>query len=121
MASLLDASGIARGGAFLFQPRGTEAQLAAEGDAALAPDRLPTAVRARIGDATVNVLPWETAIIQSERLRWAPLPVFQSYSAYTPLLDALNRDALVARGAAFVLYDYISVDHRYPFGEAPAA
>ena len=121
MGSLFDASRIARGAAFLFQPRGTEAELVAQGDAALARDRLPKAVRARIADATVNVLPWETAIIQSERLHWAPLPVFQSYSAYTPHLDALNRDALATRGAAFVLYDYISVDHRYPFGEAPAA
>ena len=121
MGSLFDPSRIAHGAAFLLHPRSTEAELAAEGDVALAPDRLPKAVRARIGDATVNVLPWETAIIQSERLRWAPLPVFQSYSAYTPLLDGLNRDALVTRGAAFVLYDYVSVDHRYPFGEAPAA
>ncbi|HEV2740942.1 MAG TPA: hypothetical protein VGU66_20460 [Candidatus Elarobacter sp.] len=111
---------IARGAAYLLQPRSTEAELAAEGDAALAPDRLPKAVRDRIGDASVNVLPWEMAIVQAERLRWAPLPVFQSYSAYTPLLDGLNRDALVTRGAAFVLYDYISVDRRYPFGEAPA-
>jgi hypothetical protein len=111
---------VARGAQFLLHPRDTTAALAAQGDAALAADRLPQAVRDRIGSATVDVLPWETAIVQADALRWAPLPVFQSYSAYTPLLDHLNRDALAAHGAAYELYDYISIDQRYPFGEAPA-
>ena len=111
---------VARGAAFLMQPRRVAAELAAQSDASLAADRLPKAIRDRIGTATVDVLPWETAIVRAGALHWAPLPVFQAYSAYTPALDALNRDALVARGAAYTLYDYISIDHRYPFGDAPA-
>ncbi len=111
---------VAQGAAFLLHPRDTTAALAAAGDAALAPDRLPRAVRDRIGTATVSVMPWEIAIVRAGALRWAPLPVFQSYSAYTPLLDRINRDALVSHGADYALYDYISIDQRYPFGDAPA-
>lgn len=47
---------------------------------------------------TVAVEPWETAAAWAYRLEWAPLPVFQSYSAYTPELDQLNSAAL--EGAA---------------------
>jgi hypothetical protein len=111
---------IARGAAFLLHPRRVAAELAAQSDASLTADRLPKAIRDRIGTASVNVLPWETAIVRAAGLRWAPLPVFQAYSAYTPALDALNRDALVTRGADYTLYDYISIDQRYPFGDAPA-
>ena len=112
---------VEQGAAFLLHPREVETMLAAQSDAALASDDLPRAVRDRIGTATVDVLPWETAIVRAGALHWAPLPVFQSYSAYTPALDALNRDALVAHGADYTLFSYISIDGRYPFGDAPAA
>jgi hypothetical protein len=108
------------GGAYLLDPRGTATRLAAGLDAALAPDRLPRDIAARIGSATVDVWPWETAIVRAGGLHWAPLPVFQAYSAYTPLLDRLNRDALVGHGAAYYLYRYLAVDGRFPLGEAPA-
>ncbi len=111
---------IARGAAFVVHPRDVTAALAAQSDAALARDRLPQAVRDRIGTAAFDVLPWEVGIVRADGLRWAPLPVFQAYSAYTPLLDHINRDALVAHGADYALYDYISIDQRYPFGDAPA-
>ena len=111
---------IVHGGAYLLDPRGTATRLAAGLDAALAPDRLPRDVAARIGSATVDVLPWETAIVRASGLHWAPLPVFQAYSAYTPLLDGLNRDALAEHGAAYYLYRYLAIDGRFPFGEAPA-
>ena len=81
---------------------------------------LPPGVVARIGSATFDVLPWETAIVRANRLRWDPLPVFQAYSAYTPSLDRLNRDVLVAHGAEYALYRYISIDGRFPFGDQPA-
>jgi hypothetical protein len=111
---------IASGAAFLLQPRRTLAELAAGRAAALAPDRLPRAVRERIGSASVDVLPWETAIVAADDLTWDPLPVFQSYSAYTPALDGLNRDALAAHGAAYELVRYLAIDQRFVFGEAPA-
>jgi hypothetical protein len=118
--AFFDPARIAHGAAYLVHPRVTEARVAAADDAALAPDRLPPDVVARIGTATVDVIPWETAIVRAGGLRWAPLPVFQSYVAYTPSLDRLNRDALVAHGAEYELYRYLSIDFRFPFGDAPA-
>jgi hypothetical protein len=118
--AFFDAARIRHGAAFLLHPRLTAAGAAAALDAALTPDRLPPNVVARIGTASFNVLPWETAIVRAERLRWAPLPVFQSYSAYTSSLDRLNRDALIARGAEYELFRYISIDDRFPFADQPA-
>jgi hypothetical protein len=117
---LFDARRVVAGLAFLTDPVGTEAPAGAAASAALAPDRLPADVSAEIGRSSVDVLPWETAIVAANGFRWAPLPVFQTYSAYTPALDGLDRDALVARGAAHVLYRYVAIDERAPFGDAPA-
>ena len=74
----------------------------------------------RIGTAAVDVLPVETALVKANGVRWSPLPVFQAYCAYTPALDALNRDELVRAGAPFVLYRYEAIDGRLPFGDMPA-
>ncbi len=43
---------------------------------------------------SVAVEPWEAGVAWAYELEWAPLPVFQSYSAYTPGLDDLNADAV---------------------------
>ena len=118
--AFFDTARIAHGAAYLLHPRVTAAREVAAADAALAPDRLPPGVVARIGTATVDVLPWETSIVRVNALRWAPLPVFQSYAAYTPSLDRLNRDALVTHGAEYELYRYLSIDGRFPFSDAPA-
>jgi hypothetical protein len=105
---------------FLGDPVGMVAPARAAVGAALAPDRLPADVSAELRRSAVDVLPWETAIVAANGLRWAPLPVFQTYSAYTPALDGLDRDALAARGAEHVLYRYVAIDDRAPFGDAPA-
>ena len=36
---------------------------------------------------TVHVAPYQTSVVWAYRLKWSPLPVFQSYSAYTTALD----------------------------------
>lgn len=53
-----------------------------------------------IGPRTVAVLPWEIQAAWAYRLNWKPLPIFQSYSAYTPSLDRRNADALNDSGRA---------------------
>ncbi|HTW83818.1 MAG TPA: hypothetical protein VMD91_07115 [Candidatus Sulfotelmatobacter sp.] len=105
---------------FLVSPRQVTAENAAQEPTMLADDDLPPAFRARLGNGTVDVLPVETAIVAANDLHWDPLPVFQSYSAYTPYLDELNRTALDEHGADTILYQYIAIDGRLPFGEAPA-
>jgi hypothetical protein len=118
---MFDAARITHGARFLLDPRTTEARLAAVSDAALVSDRLPPRLLARIDGSTVDALPTETALVKANGLRWAPLPVFQSYVAYTPALDALNREALARTGATYILYRYEAIDQRLPFGEMPAA
>jgi hypothetical protein len=57
--------------------------------------RLDSASLAAIGDATVTIDPlYMSAAFAYPELHWKPLPVFQSYSAYTPALDQLNADLL---------------------------
>jgi hypothetical protein len=48
---------------------------------------------------TVHVGPYETAVAWAYRLDWRPLPVFQSYTAYTTGLDQMNANALSSPGA----------------------
>jgi hypothetical protein len=43
---------------------------------------------------TVHVAPYATAVAWAYRLDWRPLPVFQSYGAYTTALDQADADAL---------------------------
>jgi hypothetical protein len=53
------------------------------------------ATLAAIGGHTVHLDPYQTSVAFAyPELRWAPLPVFQSYSAYTPPLDRINADLL---------------------------
>ncbi|HEY2052567.1 MAG TPA: hypothetical protein VGH14_01380 [Solirubrobacterales bacterium] len=56
---------------------------------ALAPQGL-----AALEGHTVAVEPWEVGAAWAYELDWDPLPVFQSYSAYTPQLDRLNAEAV---------------------------
>jgi hypothetical protein len=46
-----------------------------------------------IGSHPVAVDPWDNALPVAYQMRWAPMPVFQSYVAYTPFLDDLNAEA----------------------------
>ena len=76
-----------------------------------------------IGAHDVHIDPWDTAIVRAYGLEWDPLPVFQSYSAYTEDLDERNADELrdpdgparVMRAASLAL------DGRNPAWESPAA
>lgn len=55
---------------------------------------LPPEILALLTGHTVSVEPWETSIVYAYRLLWKPLPVFQSYVAYTRTLDERNAEAL---------------------------
>lgn len=79
----------------------------------------PTLVKA-IGGHSVNVVPWDTALIAGYHLTWVPSPVLQSYSVYTPYLDQLNAKQLRNNGASRILYSYEAIDGRYPLFDEPA-
>jgi hypothetical protein len=70
----------------------------------------------------VHADPWDIAAVWVYGLRWEPLPVFQTYSAYTPFLDDHNRDRLAASPRLAVLHHQdTSVDQRVPAWESPDA
>jgi hypothetical protein len=76
---------------------------------------------AYIGNRSVDVLPWDTALCWAYGLNWSPRPVFQSYSAFTPELVAINgRHFTGSDGPQIVLYDFESIDYRYPLFDEPA-
>lgn len=56
---------------------------------------LPADVVEAIGDGGLHIDPWEAGVAQAYAdLSWEPLPIFQSYFAYTAVLDELNADRL---------------------------
>ena len=55
-----------------------------------------------VGSGTVHIDPTETSAVWAYDLQWRPVPVFQTYAAYTPTLDDLNGESLTA-GPQFVL------------------
>ena len=72
-------------------------------------------VRERAGREGVDVFFYGTSIALVNDLAWRPRPVFQSYSAYTPRLAALNARFLAGeRAPRFVLLRMETSDERLP-------
>jgi hypothetical protein len=61
--------------------------------------QLSEPMRAAVAGAPVTIDPWETTLAWAYDLNWRPAPVFQSYVAYTAMLDTLNATALATAGA----------------------
>jgi hypothetical protein len=76
-----------------------------------------------IGRRTVHVEPIDTGLVWAQGLRWRPLPVFQSYSAYTAGLDERNAEAVRdPDGPEVILREAIGTfDNRNPAFESPEA
>jgi hypothetical protein len=55
---------------------------------------LPPAILASVEGHRVHVDPHDVAIAWAYDLDWAPMPVFQPYTAYTPSLDRRNAERL---------------------------
>ncbi len=56
----------------------------------IAVNRLPEEIRNRIGNATVDIYPYDYTILAANKLNWKARPVIQSYAAYTSWLDKKN-------------------------------
>ena len=80
----------------------------------------PSVLKA-IKGKTVHIDPQDANVAWAYRLNWNPVPIFQEYSAYTPLLDAINAKALTAKtGPQTVLRASLTgVDNRNPMWESP--
>ncbi|WP_373121628.1 hypothetical protein [Mycobacterium marinum] len=77
-----------------------------------------------IGSSTVHIDPYEISAAWAYDLSWQPTPVFQTYQALTPMLDALNGQSL-STGPQFVLSRLsaaspaIGIDGRLAVQESP--
>ncbi|HEV2811813.1 MAG TPA: hypothetical protein VGW10_01070 [Solirubrobacteraceae bacterium] len=84
---------------------------------------LDPATLALLDGQTVHVEPYEAAVAWAYDLDWKPLPVFQSYQAYTARLDRINADTLARPSAPsrVLLAPGVGADPRVPGWESPAA
>jgi hypothetical protein len=72
-------------------------------------------VQSEVGEKTIDVFGYEQGVALLNGLNYTPRPIFQSYSAYTPSLIALNTAFYSSASApAYVLFKYQSIDNRYP-------
>ncbi len=108
------------GAKYLLDPIGTTTAQLPSSSAALAADRLDDVALHSVDGASVDVIGAETAIVPASGLRWQPLPVFQSYTAYTPRLDDIDREALATRGADIEMFRWEDIDGRYPLSAEPS-
>lgn len=78
-------------------------------------------VLAAIGDRRVQIDPFDTGVVWAYELAWGPVPVFQTYAAFTPALDQLNADALTDGGAPerILRARHGSIDDRFVAWESP--
>ena len=85
--------------------------------------KITSAIRKELLQGSVHIEPSETSVVLGiPEMQWNPLPIPQSYSAYTPWLDQKNADALSSEsGPEQVLYESGSIDGRVSRFESPAA
>lgn len=78
-------------------------------------------ILAALEDRRVHVDPWEISAAWAYQLDWTPVPIFQSYSAYTRELDAVNAEVLASDDGpeAVLRAELVSIDYRNPVWESP--
>ena len=107
----------------LAGPDRTASAIAAARAARIGYEQLDARFVRAVGRRTVHVEPIDAGAAWAHNLRWHPLPVFQSYSAYTQALD--ERNAATARdpdGPETILREAtITFDNRNPAFESPEA
>lgn len=71
---------------------------------------------------TVDLYPWDQALVLAHGLRYEPRPVFQSYSAYNkPLIEANLAHLQGDNAPATLLFDVKAIDDRFPAMEDGAS
>jgi len=90
-----------------------EAQWQAAGNAVALPQ-----IKARVGQARIDMVTWKQGMILSNGLNYAPRPVFQSHLAATPELARRNESYFLGPTAPeFVLFQLDTIDNRVPMSE----
>jgi hypothetical protein len=94
-----------------------------DGEGLLKDLQIGSELRKRLLQGSLHIEPSETSVVLGlPAAKWNPLPVPQSYSAYTPWLDRANANALASSsGPDQVLYESATVDQRVGRFESPSA
>jgi hypothetical protein len=82
--------------------------------------QLAAALQQAVAGQRSHAEPWAVGALWASGAKWTPVPVFQSYSAYTQGLDEVN--AVVSRsesGPRVVLRENVAIDLRHPLWESP--
>lgn len=89
---------------------------------------LPTLMVEATRGHGVSVDPWEVSMVWAYSMEWRPMPVFQSYAAYTTHLDQLNAEAaqharadqmIIRSTAVSTKIRPTVIDDRNPMWESP--
>ena len=82
---------------------------------------VPEPIARDLEGESVQVDPYDTAVVWSRALNWNPAPVFQIYAAYTPYLDQLNAKMLRSPDgpSAILKHQVRPVDGRNPLWDSP--
>lgn len=79
-------------------------------------------IKSLVGDKTIDMISYSQGLLFLNGLNWTPRPIFQSYSAYTPKLLAVNQDFYRGeRAPEFVLFRMSPIDGRLPSTEDSGA
>lgn len=77
---------------------------------------LPEDVLALIGDAGIDIMPWEISYLYANDLTYNPRPIIHSYDVYGAHLDEKNAAKYSAEDApTYVLFFVGDIDERLPF------
>jgi hypothetical protein len=80
------------------------------------PRALPPDVRARLGNATTDVLDWQSDLLAGDSINYDPRPLCQSFMAYTHELDSINAAHFFREDRPrYILAQKFSIDSRYYF------
>jgi hypothetical protein len=69
----------------------------------------------KVGNASIDIIPVDIAVLQLNKLNYSPRPIIQSYAAYTPKLDSLNANHFYKKERPkYVMMSFSTIDNRYP-------
>jgi hypothetical protein len=105
---------VARNGETVLDPSGLRSKMEEQRATKQQEFALPL-IKARVGDAPIDLVSYEQGVLFLNGMNWRPRPVFQSYSAYTPALLAANAQFFRSAAAPeYVLFKLETIDERLP-------
>lgn len=81
--------------------------------------KLPPPVTRLLKDKKIDIVSSDILIVEANKLNWKPMPVFQSYSAYTTFLDQKNSQSILSAPRDYIIYQFSTIDGRHPFFDQP--